>query len=73
MSKAGDKEGPLIKAVLTKLVWILVSRKFIALVLATYLLVHDHISDGVWEIIALGFIGAIVIEKAVEKRYKSRS
>lgn len=72
MSKPGDKEPSLIEAVLTKLVWILVSRKFIALVLATYLLVHDHISDGVWEMIALGFIGAVVLEKAVEKKYKSR-
>jgi hypothetical protein len=72
MSKADRKEPGLIKAIVTKLIWMLVSKKFIAFAVATVLLVHDHISDNVWEIIALGFIGAVVIEKAVQRKYPDR-
>jgi len=72
MTSKADKKEPLLKAVLTKFAWMLVSKKFIAFAVATLLLVHDHISDNVWEIIALGFIGAVVIEKAVQRKYSDR-
>jgi len=72
MTSKADTKEPLLKALLTKFAWMLVSKKFIAFAVGTFLLVHDHISDNVWEIIALGFIGAVVIEKAVQRKYSAR-
>jgi len=68
MTSKADKKEPLLKAVLTKFAWMLVSKKFIAFAVATWLLTADHISDQVWLFALLGFIGAVVLEKAVVRK-----